>query len=175
MPELFPLFLFLHVLGAIVGLGPTFAFSLIGGMGGREPMHANFATRVSHRIGDRVVTPALLTMPVTGVLMIWSRSIDLFAPTSRWLLLGIATYVVAISFATFVQRKRVMRVIELTGGHGGERPPAPAVASPGPGAAGGPPPELLAAIGRVQQGGIVLLVLALTLIFLMVVKPSLGG
>ena len=42
------LFLFLHVLGAIVAFGPTFAFSFIGASGGAEPQHANFATRVSH-------------------------------------------------------------------------------------------------------------------------------
>ena len=43
---LFPWLLFLHVLGAIVAFGPTFAFSFIGAMGGAEPQHANFATRV---------------------------------------------------------------------------------------------------------------------------------
>jgi uncharacterized membrane protein len=174
MPELFPIFIFLHVLGAVVGLGPTFAFPVIGAMGGREPMHGNFATRVSHRIGDRVVEPALLSMPVTGVGLIWSRSIDLFAPGSRWLVLAIVVYVVAVTFAIFVQRKAVGRVIELTGGHGGGAA-APATASPGPGAQGGPPPELLAAIRQVQRGGLFLLILALVLIFLMVVKPSLGA
>ncbi len=61
------LFLFLHVLGAIVGFGPTFAFSLIGSMGGRERQHANFSTRVSHAVSDKIVGPALLTMPLTGI------------------------------------------------------------------------------------------------------------
>lgn len=67
MQPLVALFLFLHVLGAILGFGPTFAFSLIGSMGGRERQHANFSTRVSHAVSDKIVGPALLTMPLTGI------------------------------------------------------------------------------------------------------------
>ena len=50
---LFPCVLFLHVLGAIIAFGPTFAFPIIGAMGGAEPQHANFATRVTARISER--------------------------------------------------------------------------------------------------------------------------
>ena len=44
-------------MGAIVAFGPTFAFSFIGAMGGAEPQHANFATRVSLTISSRLVYP----------------------------------------------------------------------------------------------------------------------
>ncbi len=54
---LFPWLLFLHVLGAIVAFGPTFAFSFIGAMGGAEPQHANFATRVSLTISSQARVP----------------------------------------------------------------------------------------------------------------------
>ena len=44
---LFPYLLFLHILGAIAGFGPSFAFPIIGAMGGAEREHGNFATRIS--------------------------------------------------------------------------------------------------------------------------------
>ena len=45
--SLFTIVLFLHVLGAILAFGPTFAYSISGAMGGAEPQHANFAMRVT--------------------------------------------------------------------------------------------------------------------------------
>ena len=75
---LFPWLLFLHVLGAIVAFGPTFAFSFIGAAGGAEPQHANFATRVSHTISSRLVYPIGLTLPITGLAMMAVRGINPF-------------------------------------------------------------------------------------------------
>ena len=75
---LFPWLLFLHVLGAIVAFGPTFAFSIIGAMGGAEPQHANFATRVSHAITSKRVLPIGITLPITGLAMIAVRGINPF-------------------------------------------------------------------------------------------------
>ena len=176
MPELFPWFLLLHVLGAIIAFGPTFAFPLIGSMGGREPMHANFATRVSHTIGDRLVEPVAISMLITGVAMIWSAGINPFVPEYRWLLIAIAIYLVALVFSVVVQRRAVMRAIELTGGHGGAAPaaaggPPPSGAPP----AGGPPPELAKTVGAIQRNGMLLALALVVIVFLMVVKPSLGG
>ena len=81
MPELFPFLLFLHTLGAIAALGPAFAFPLIGAFGGREPQHANFATRLSHRIRDVMVEPFVILTGLTGVLLIWSRTLPIFEPS----------------------------------------------------------------------------------------------
>jgi len=52
---LFPYLLFLHILGAIAGFGPSFAFPIVGAMGGKEREHGNFATRVSEAISGRLV------------------------------------------------------------------------------------------------------------------------
>ncbi len=154
---LFPWVLFLHALGAIVAFGPTFAFSIIGAMGGKEPQHGNFATRVSARIGDRLVTPLAIFQGVTGVLLILISGRDLLA--SRWLLLAIVLYAIALGFSLFVQRKNVQRIIELTS------------APPPPGATG-PPPGLPEAVARVQRGGMFTGALIVVIVFLMVVKPS---
>ena len=83
---LFPWLLFLHVLGAIVAFGPTFAFPIIGAMGGKEPQHANFATRISQSVSARLVYPIGITLPITGALIILVSGIepDRTARTGGW-------------------------------------------------------------------------------------------
>lgn len=166
MPELIPWFLVLHVLGAIIAFGPTFSFTVIRDLGRADPMHGNFATRVSAAISDRRVIPVALTMPVTGIGLIWSVGINPFERQSHWLLLGIGLYLVALTYSLTIQKSAVGRIIAMTA-----TPPPP----PAPGSApSGPPPALMAAIRTVQRGGILLLVLISTIVFLMVVKPNLG-
>lgn len=157
--DLFPWLLFLHVLGAIVAFGPTFTFPLIGAMGGREPQHANFATRVSETLAGRVVLPIGLTLPITGALMILVRGINLTSRAYWWLDLAIVLYIVAYSYSFFVQRKLVGRVIELT-------------SAPPPPGASGPAPELRALVTRIQRGGMGTTALLLAIIALMVLKPQ---
>jgi uncharacterized membrane protein len=166
MPELIPWFLFLHVLGAVIAFGPTFSFSIIGAMGAADRPHANFATRVSHAISIQRVLPFALTMPVTGIGLIWSAGIDPFSRDSRWLALGIVLYVVLVTFGVAVQLPTTQRIIEMTSGPPPETPPGSAPS--------GPPPALMALIRRVQLGGIFLGVMVAVIVFLMVVKPDLG-
>jgi uncharacterized membrane protein len=155
----FPFLLFLHVLGAIVAFGPTFAFSFIGAAGGAEPQHANFATRVSHTISSKLVYPIGITLPITGLGMIAVRRINPFERPNWWLALGIALYMVAYGYAFFMQRKDVNRVIELS-------------SAPPPPGAGGPSPELMTLVGRIQRGGMALGIILVAIVFLMVVKPT---
>lgn len=164
MFEIFPFLLFLHVLGAIIAFGPTFAFSIIGAMGGAEPQHANFATRVSHRIGDVLVEPFAISMGVTGALMIWAAEIPFLDATMRWLQVAIVLYLLALGLALFVSRPNVKRIIALSGGEGGAPPAGPP--------AGPPPPELMQAVATVQRVGMILIVLLVTIVFLMTVKPD---
>ena len=49
-----PFLLFLHVMGAILAFGPTFAYSIMGAMAGREPQHANFSARQTEAIGNKM-------------------------------------------------------------------------------------------------------------------------
>jgi uncharacterized membrane protein len=157
--DLFPWLLFLHVLGAIVAFGPSFAFPIIGSMGGGEPQHGNFATRVSHAISSRLVYPIGITLPITGAGMILVRGIDLSARPNWWLGIAIVLYAIAYGFSFFVQRGLVDRVIAIT-------------STPPPAGATGPPPELRLLVGRIQRGGMILTVLLIAIIFLMVVKPQ---
>jgi uncharacterized membrane protein len=155
----FPLLLFLHVLGAIAAFGPTFAFPIIGAMGGKEPQHANFATRVSQRIGDRLVEPLALLQGVTGLGLIFVSGRDLVARANWWLVIGIALYLIALGFSLVVQNRNVARIIELT-------------SAPPPPGASGPPPELMLLVKRVQRGGMFLAVTLVAIVALMVVKPQ---
>jgi len=162
MPDLawlLPYLLFLHVLGAIAGFGPSFVFPIVGSMGGLEREHGNFATRVSATISNRLIYPIGITLPITGALLILISGRNLADRANWWLGIAIVLYVIAYGYSFFVQRKTVERVIEITS------------APPPPGAAG-PPPELMGHVRRIQRGGMALTVLLLAIIFLMVVKPQ---
>jgi hypothetical protein len=158
MASLFPYVLFLHVIGAILAFGPTFAYSFIGGMGGKEPQHANFGARVTARIGSGLVYPLAILQGVTGLALILIASIDVMG--HAWLTIGIGLYLIALTYSLTIQRSALHRVIELTSA------PPPAGAPPGP------PPELLATVKRVQRGGMALGVMIVVIVFLMVVKPG---
>ena len=155
--ELGPWFLFLHILGAIIAFGPTFTFPIMGAMGGGEPMHANFATRVTARISERVVVPLAIFQAITGAGLILTEHWDLL--NTRWLLAGIILYLIALSLALFVLIPTTSRIIAMTS------------APPPPGAAG-PPPGLAPLIKRVQRTGAINAVLIVTIILLMVLKPA---
>ena len=153
-----PYLLFLHVMGAILAFGPTFAYSVMGAMAGREPQHANFSARQVEAIGNRLVYPLAIFQGVTGVVLIWATSLDLRAAT--WLGISIVLYAIALTFALTVQRSALLRLIALT-----STPPAP----------GSPPsPEIPATVRKIRRGGMFTGVLVVVIVFLMVVKPTLG-
>lgn len=159
--NLFPWFLFAHVLGAIAAFGPSYSMPIIGRMGGAEPQHANFATRVGLALAKQRVWPLALLQGVTGVGLIITGNVDL--TRSLWLGVAIILYVIALGYSYLVQVPTVKKIIEMT-----STPPPP----PAPGAApSGPPPALVALIKRSQQGGMLLAGLVAVIVFLMVVKP----
>ncbi|HSL98077.1 MAG TPA: DUF2269 family protein [Candidatus Deferrimicrobiaceae bacterium] len=158
--NLIPWLLFAHVLGAIAAFGASFsALPILGAMGGREPMHGNFAVRASKAVSDRVIIPLAILQGVTGVALILSLELDLL--NTGWLLVSIVLYLVALGYALLVQTPAARRMIELTS----SGPP------PGGPPSGGPPPELVAIATRLRLGGIFLAGLIAIIVFLMVVKP----
>ena len=158
--NLVPWLILAHVLGAIVAFGPIFAYPLIGGMGTKEPMHANFGTRASAAISYRITIPLAIVQFVTGVLLIATAGWNLTEPRGRWLIAAIILYVITIGFATAIQRKKVQRIIALTS------KPRPADAPPGP------PPGAAELIRSIQMGGMFLTVMIILIVALMVLKPS---
>ena len=160
--SLFTILLFLHVLGAIVAFGPSIgAFSIIGAMGGKEPMHANFALRVTSAISHRVVFPLALVQGVTGLGLVLVGNVDL--TKALWLDVAIVLYLIALGFSYFRQTPTAAKLIEMT-----STPPPPPPAGTPP---SGPPPQVLALVKQIQQGGMILALLIVTIVFLMVTKP----
>jgi uncharacterized membrane protein len=157
--QLFPYVLFLHIMGAILAFGPTFAFSIMGAMAGKEPQHANFSARQVAMISNRLVYPLVIFQGITGLLLIWAGNIKLMDRT--WLLISIVLYLIALVYGLTVQRSALHRVIELS-----STPPPPGT-PPGP-----PPAELMAAVAQVRRGGMLLGTLIVVIVFLMVVKPT---
>jgi uncharacterized membrane protein len=158
---LFQVFLFAHVLGAIVAFGPTFSSPIIGRLGAQDPAHGNFAMRVSRELARVQILPLAVVQGITGLGLIFTGNIDL--TRSTWLLIAIPLYLLAVGFGIFVQTPRAKRIIEMT------TPPAGAPVGP---PAGGPPPALLSEITKVKQGGLLLIGLVTAIVFLMVVKPT---
>ncbi len=157
MSQTVPFLLFLHVMGAILAFGPTFAYSIMGSLAAKEPQHANFSSRQVAAIGNGLVYPLAIVQGITGLLLIFAGN---FQTQSLWLALGIVLYVIALVFALTVQRNALHHLIELTS------------APPPPGATG-PSPEIVATVKKIQRGGMFLGLLIVVIVFLMVVKPTL--
>ena len=152
------IFLFLHVIGAIIAFGPALsAFPVIGAMAGKEPQHANFAARLSGRIFQVRVLPLAIFQGITGLVLIFLTGLNPFS--QLWLGLGIVLYLIALGYAIAVQAPTGRRIVELT-------------ANPPPLGASGPPPELMAAVKRSRQGSIFLQIMIVLIVILMVTKPS---
>jgi uncharacterized membrane protein len=159
MTILIAIFLFLHVMGAIIAFGPAFsAFPVIGSMARKEPQHANFAARINEAISRTRVIPLAVFQGITGLVLIYLTGLNPF--TELWLGLGIALYVIALGYAIAVQTPVTKRIVEMT-------------STPPPPGASGPPPELMAAVKQAQRGGMILAGLILVIVILMVTKPTL--
>jgi hypothetical protein len=155
------IFLFLHVMGAIAAFGPSFVMPIIASQARKMPSGTLFGLRLSDVIERRLIIPLGLFQAVTGIGLIVTISFDLSA--AHWLAAGIVLYVIAISFAILVQAKTVESMIHVI-----EALPAPA-----PGIPPGPPPaEFMALAKRAQQGGILISVLLVLIVFCMSVKPQ---
>jgi uncharacterized membrane protein len=154
--------LFLHVAGAILAFGPTYAFAFFGPMGGREPQHLNFALRLQERIASRLVLPLAIFQSVTGLALVWRLGFDLL--TKGWLLLGITLYLIALLSSIFVLVPTLAKLIEATS----TPPPAP---EPGAPPRSGPPPHIAALVKRGKTISMMNAVLILVVVFLMVTKP----
>jgi hypothetical protein len=166
--SLFSILLFAHVLGAIVTFGPSFIFPLMARQSQRMPQGGHFAAVLGSTIERRIIIPGAIVQGFTGlglVIILNSRGVDFSSVAYRWLALGIVLYLIAVGYAILVQDKAAERMVEITS-HMSGPPPA--------GAPAGPPPELVATAARLQRGGMILTVLLVSIVFCMVVKPTLG-
>ena len=155
----FLLWLFLHILAAVIAFGPIFVFPIVGSLAAQMPQHLRFAVELNHRIEMRLVLPLAVTMAISGAGLIWTANINIFQ--TPFLLVGVILYLVALALAFRVLLPSTSRLVHLV-----EHAPPPA-AAPGP-----PPPEVMTLIRRLQIVGGVTTVLFLVIIFLMVIQPG---
>jgi hypothetical protein len=164
---LLPIFLYAHVLGAIITFGPAFSSPIIARQAQRMPQSGHFAAVLGQVIQSRIMIPGAIVQGITGVGLILIMGVDLTSSPSRWLVVAIVLYLITITVAIAVQRPSIARMVELTRGMSGA-----AGAPPPSGAPAGPPPELVATAASLQRGGILMTLLILVIVFLMVVKPT---
>ncbi|MHB8513020.1 MAG: DUF2269 family protein [Actinomycetota bacterium] len=114
----------LHVVGAVAGLGPSFAFGVLGplsaklggpqGLGILEGMHA---------MESKIVLPTALTLqPITGVLMIFHFHFAKRFFHNTWLLASLGAYVIILVLAIGVNNPAIARMISLAKGGKADTP-----------------------------------------------------
>ena len=160
------LLLLLHVLGAIIVFGPTFAFPIISRQAQKQPQHGHFAAVIIDLVERRIVIPGAILQGITGVGLILVLNADLTSKAYRWLVAAIILYAITITYAIAVQAPAAKRMVELTEGG------PPAGGPPPEGAPAGPPPEIAATGQKLQRGGMFMTVMILLIVTLMVTKPG---
>ena len=109
----FTILVIVHVAGAIMGIGPSFGFAVLGAMADKGDDATKLTLfRAMTAIDSRLVTPvALVTQPVTGALLIFNRGINhgFFAVRHLWLIISIVFYIAILYVSYLVSRPRVRR------------------------------------------------------------------
>ena len=154
---MFQLWLFLHILGAIVAFGFGFYAPAFGMMVAKEPQHGNWYMRAAKRLSNVILIPVAISMAITGTLLVVETG-GMRRFEELWLAIAVILYVIALLVVFMLQRPALNRVIALTA-----EPPGPE----------GPPAELAENVRKMQIYGMVLLVLTLAIVALMVWKPVL--
>jgi len=160
LSPLLALFLFLHVMGAIVVFGPTFAFPIIASQAQKSPQNGAFAAALSDLIERRIVIPGAIVQGITGLALIVILGVNPLTDAAyHWLIPGIILYLIAIAFAIFVQARNAEKMVELTKNLQG--PPSPEVGA-----------EIAATGKALARGGMFLTVLIVLIVIFMVTKPQ---
>jgi hypothetical protein len=113
---MFAFLLSVHILSAIIGLGPTFSFAFLGIMSERQPA-ARALQETILLISTRLVIPLVVILGLSGVLLIANTHDDL--SKNPWLGAGIVLYVLVLAAAIFYQvptQKKILAHLGPTGG-----------------------------------------------------------
>ena len=152
--EWYRIFLFVHILSAIVGLGPTFVYGSIVGMGRNEEPHARFATGVVHRLAMRMAIPLSAMIFLTGLGMIWALDRNPFQTT--WLLVAMGLFIFGFTYSATVQNRQRREILMIAGGE--DFDPSH------------PPPRFAVLGRRISWGGRYLRASATVILYLMIFK-----
>jgi uncharacterized membrane protein len=144
---------YLHVLLAITAVGSNITYAAWNARGAMDTQHLNFALRGIKFIDDYIANPCYLLLLVTGLAL---RFIG-FNFWPGWMVTAIVLYIVLVVVALAGYSPSLRRQIE-------------SLQTEGASAA-----SYLMWAGRARITGIISGVFALVIVFMMVVKPSLGS
>jgi uncharacterized membrane protein len=145
---------FLHVTFAIIAVGWNASYGFWLARASREPQTTqHFTLKTIKLMDDRVANPLYGLLALSGLFMVWNAGYPL---TTLWIALALTLYVIAIVFA-FTRITPNFRVALR------------ALESEGTESAG-----YKAAMAKGRTMGIAISVVVLAIVFLMVVKPTLG-
>jgi uncharacterized membrane protein len=114
---MFAFLLSVHILAAIIGLGPTFSFAFLGIMSERQPAAARALQEAILVISTRLVIPLVVILGLSGILLIGNTHVDL--SKNPWLGAGIILYVLVLAASIFYQVPTQKKILALVGPTGG--------------------------------------------------------
>ena len=144
---------FVHVLLAITAVGSNITYAAWNARAVMESQHLNFALRGIKFLDDYIANPCYALLLVTGLAL---RFIG-FSSWPRWIVTAIALYVVLVVVALAGYSPALRRQIQSLSADGATST------------------TYLMWAGRARITGIISGVFALIIVFVMVVKPSLGS
>ncbi len=147
--------LLVHVLGAIAGFGPAFAFSVLGPMAGKAGPQGGIALMEGMvAIERRLIVPiAVAVQPLSGLALIFLAGYNNAFFSHYWLWIAIVIYIATFYTAVLVQTPLIEKMIGMA-------------------KAGPPTPEFMAIARRTQVLGPLTTVALVVIIILMVTKPG---
>jgi uncharacterized membrane protein len=140
-----------HVLLAIIALGANITYGVWFTRAGRDRQHLAFVLRGVRLLDNRIANPAYGLLLITGFAMTGMGHIPVSTP---WVLTSLILYVILIVIAAAGYTPTLRRGIETLD-------------------AGGPDsPEFKQTAARGRSLGILLILIAVIIVFLMVTKPG---
>jgi uncharacterized membrane protein len=149
---LYPYLKWLHVLSAIVAVGANATYGVWLSRAAKHPEDLPFVLKTIKVIDDRMANPAYGLLLITGL---WMALIAPLPLTTPWLLTALVLYVILVLLGLFGYTPVLRLQIRLLEAEGFDSP---------------------AYRGQARLGmifGMLLAILAITIVFLMVVKPPL--
>lgn len=144
---------YIHVLLAITAVGSNITYAAWNARGAMDPKHLGFALRGVRFIDNYIANPCYFLLPITGLVL---RFIN-YTSWPRWMVTAIVVYIVLLVVALAGYSPALKRQIQALDAEGEKSA------------------TYLMWAGRARITGIISGVFALVIVFMMVVKPSLGS
>lgn len=152
----FELLLVIHIAGAIIGFGPTYAFAVLGPMSGKlEGPQSVGVLKGIIAIEKRLVVPvATVVQPLTGILLIFESGRNKNFFSNEWLWIALVIYIAMYYIAVFQQTPAIEKLVELAESN--------EAGTPG----------FMALVAKTKMLGPVLTIGLTVIVFLMIAKPG---